>query len=352
MRIVAAIRDTIGRLADRKIPLCLISLSAALLGALLISVAVMAYDLSENQKRIERANTRFHMFDVAASAHRHFGEMRFWLTDLSVSLLTLAERRADAARALLDADVERISAFAPEAADMIRSGSKAYYDKAMQAADAYTDGNRVIGNTYLAAARQFSDEIDGVLNDLGQRLGAEADQARDTAAAEAQRTYMRALIAVALITIAGALMTWWVLRSILVPLSGIDRAMVQLTEGESDVDLPPEGRDEFGRLAKTLRLLRDSQNERRRLEVAAERQRNTIVTAIETIPDGFAFYDPDDRLVMVNQRYLEIFPETAHLMTPGRPFEEVVRAQAEFGLTDAELRKCGRLAERCHRPPS
>ncbi|OWK26100.1 hypothetical protein AJ87_48340 [Rhizobium yanglingense] len=58
------------------------------------------------------------------------------------------------------------------------------------------------------------------------------------------------------------------------------------------------------------------------------------MTAIETIPDGFAFFDADDRLVLVNQRYLQLFPETADLMTPGRAFEDIVRAQAERGTTD------------------
>src|SRR3546814_12806977 len=37
---------------------------------------------------------------------------------------------------------------------------------------------------------------------------------------------------------------------------------------------------------------------------------------------------------MVNGRYLERFPETAALMTPGRPFEEILRALARYGTSD------------------
>ncbi len=331
-----AIRTRIGQLTDRKIPIRLVCLSAALLGALLVSVAIMAHDLLENQRRVEEANARFHMFDDAAKAHLHFGEVRYWLTDLSVSLLTLSERRAEAARAALEEDLTRIKVFAPDVANTIQQGSKSYFEKAMQAVDAYTDDNRVIGNTLLAAARSHSEEIDGVLMALEERLEMEADQARDAAGTMAQRTYKRALIAVGLITIAGAVMTVLVLRSILVPLGRVDKAMVQLTAGEENVELPPEGRDEFGRLAKTLRLLRDSQAERRSLEAAAERQRNTVLTAIETIPDGFAFFDAKDQLLLVNQRYLEIFPELADLMTPGRTFEEIIRAQAERGSAEID----------------
>ena len=334
MSTLTAIRTWIGRLAERKIPLRLVCLSTILLGALLVSVAFMARDLLENQRRVEEANDRFHMFDEAAKAHRHFGEVRYWLTDLSVSLLTLSERRADAARTALNEDLTRIRVFAPDAANTIQQGSQAYYEKAMQAVDAYTADNRVVGNTLLAAARNFSDEVDVALRTLEDRLETEADQARDAAAATARSTFIRAVIAVGCITIAGAIMTWLVLRSILVPLARIDRAMIQLTQGKPDVELPPEGRDEFGRLSTTLRLLRDGQAERRMLEAAAERQKNTVMTAIETIPDGFAFYDASNRLVLVNQKYLEIFPDTADLMKPGARFEDIIRAQAERGAAD------------------
>ncbi len=331
-----ALRSRIGRLLERKIPLRLACLSAGLLGALLLSVAFMAHDLLDNQRRVEVANARFHMFSEAVKAHRHFGEVRYWLTDLSVSLLTLSERRAETARAALEEDLARIRVFAPDAADMIQKGAKAYYDQAMEAVDAYTDDNRVVGNTRLAAARSYSDEIDGVLTALETRLETEADAARDMAVKTMRNTFHRAIIAVSAITIIGAIMTWLVLRSILVPLGRVDRAMAQLTQGREDVELPPEGRDEFGRLATTLRLLRDGQAERRALEAAAEHQRNTVRTAIETIPDGFALFDADDKLVLVNQRYLEIFPETADLMIPGTSFEDIMRAQAERGRTEID----------------
>jgi signal transduction histidine kinase/CheY-like chemotaxis protein len=334
MSAFATIPARLGRLTDRKIPLRLVCLSAALLGALLVSVAFMVHDLRENQRRVQEANARFHMFDEAAKAHRHFGEVRYWLTDLSVSLLTLSERRADEARKALEQDLARIKVFAPDEASTILQGSNAYYEKAMEAVDAYTNDNRVIGNTRLAAARSYSDQIDSVLMSLEQRLENEADRARDAADVTAQNAYVRALIAAGVTTVACILMTWLVLRSILVPLGRVDKAMTQLTSGEENVELPPEGSDEFGKLSKTLRLLRDSQAQRRELEAAAERQRNTVMTAMETIPDGFAFFDADDRLVMVNQRYLELFPEIADIMTPGRAFEDIVRAQAERGTTD------------------
>ncbi len=322
------------RLKSGGISFRMISLSAALLSALVVSVVVMTVDLLDTQRRVEQASERFHMLDVATTAHRHFGEMRYWLTDLSVSLLTLSERKASQARGDLEADIANMMAFAPDAAASIREGAAAYYDQALQAADAYTDDQRVIGNSHLAAARVHSDAVDATLAKLTETLASDANTARERAESAAHAAVTRAIIAVVLIVLVGGVMTLLVLRSIVRPLGQIDEAMTGLTSGDLNVDLPEEGPNEFGRMAGTLRLFRDSQTERRRLEEEADLQRKTILTSIETIPDGFAFFNAEDQLVMVNQRYLNMFPAIADLMTEGRQFSDILRAQAERGLAD------------------
>ncbi|MGR3757244.1 MAG: PAS-domain containing protein [Tranquillimonas sp.] len=50
-----------------------------------------------------------------------------------------------------------------------------------------------------------------------------------------------------------------------------------------------------------------------------------ICAAIETIPDGFVLFDQDDRLVMCNRRYRELYPGSAGAMTPGARFEDILR---------------------------
>ncbi|MEQ9608648.1 MAG: diguanylate cyclase [Kiloniellaceae bacterium] len=70
------------------------------------------------------------------------------------------------------------------------------------------------------------------------------------------------------------------------------------------------------------------------LHALAQREqqaRNRLFDAIEALPDGFVYYDADDRLEMCNQRYREIYPESAHLMVPGTPFEEVIRGGVANG---------------------
>jgi hypothetical protein len=51
--------------------------------------------------------------------------------------------------------------------------------------------------------------------------------------------------------------------------------------------------------------------------------------AVETIPDGFVLYDADDRMVMCNARFREIYRESASILVPGVAFEDILR----HGLT-------------------
>jgi signal transduction histidine kinase/CheY-like chemotaxis protein len=305
-------------------------LVALILTALLVSLAVMTWDVKRIQRQVDGADARFRMLEAAAQAQRHFGDLRYWLTDLSVSLLMLSERRAATALEALEVDLEAIARFAPAAAASIGEDAAAYHAVALEAADAYTEDNRVIGNTRLAAARAHSAEIDAALDALVGRLEAEADAARLLAAEVADGAARRAAAAALAITLGGALLAWWALRSILSPLTRLDQAMRALRDG-APFDPPPEGDDEFGRMSHTLRLLRESQEELRRLEAAAERHRETILTAMETIPDGFALFDPQDRLVLVNRRYLALFPELRGFAEPGRSFEAISRRLAERG---------------------
>ncbi|PZQ97074.1 MAG: hybrid sensor histidine kinase/response regulator [Cereibacter sphaeroides] len=320
-------KSLIATLRRHSIPARIGSLSALLLGALIVSTAIMAWDYAANQRRISDATERFHRLQTAARADRNFGTVRYWMTDLAVSLLTLSERRANEARGRLDTDLAEMAGFAPDAAQQIRVATDAYMQNALKAADAYTADNRILGNTFLAQARMGSDTVDAALSQLVADLSADADQANRLAAEEAERSLRRAMIACALIVLIGAALTAMVLRSILRPMGRINRAIQQLNDGNEIVTLPAEGPDEFGRMARALRALHDSQSARRALEAVSAQQQRTTVAAIETIPDGFALFDAEDRLVLVNQRYRQMFAEVAELLVPGTAFDTILRAQ-------------------------
>ncbi len=72
-----------------------------------------------------------------------------------------------------------------------------------------------------------------------------------------------------------------------------------------------------------------------------------IWAAIEAIPDGFVLFDREDRLLTCNQRYKEIYPDSAPAMVPGTRFEDILRHGLEHGQhSDAVGREDAWLAER------
>lgn len=71
--------------------------------------------------------------------------------------------------------------------------------------------------------------------------------------------------------------------------------------------------------------------------------------AVEAIPDGFVLFDRDDQLVMCNDRYKEIYSESAPAMLPGNSFENILRYGAERGqYREAEGRIEDWITERLH----
>jgi signal transduction histidine kinase/HAMP domain-containing protein len=68
---------------------------------------------------------------------------------------------------------------------------------------------------------------------------------------------------VAAAVIIGSLLTFLVLRSIVVPLRRLTEAMAGLNAGDVDVPIPEAGRDEIGAVAQTLALFRDTLKELR-----------------------------------------------------------------------------------------
>ena len=87
-------------------------------------------------------------------------------------------------------------------------------------------------------------------------------------------------------------------------------------------------------MAKTLRLFRESIIERERLADETDRQRRMIATAIETISDGFILYDPQDRLILCNNKFKELYPRLDDVLVPGTPFPTILRAIVDRGMVD------------------
>ena len=64
----------------------------------------------------------------------------------------------------------------------------------------------------------------------------------------------------------------------------------------------------------------------------SERARRTLTEALETMNEGFVIFDPDERLVLCNRAYRNLFPSIAEDAVPGTTIEALVRRAAAAGL--------------------
>lgn len=64
---------------------------------------------------------------------------------------------------------------------------------------------------------------------------------------------------------------------------------------------------------------------------AAQQARELLQDAVESLPEGFALFDADDRLVVCNSQYRRLYPISAPMIVPGSTFEDIARYGAERG---------------------
>jgi len=63
----------------------------------------------------------------------------------------------------------------------------------------------------------------------------------------------------------------------------------------------------------------------------AQAARRQLATAIESLPDGFALFDSDDRLVLYNGAYLRVMAQICDLVLPGVSYEHLFRTAVARG---------------------
>jgi signal transduction histidine kinase/DNA-binding response OmpR family regulator len=70
-------------------------------------------------------------------------------------------------------------------------------------------------------------------------------------------------------------------------------------------------------------------------------------SAIEALSDGFALFDRDEKLVMANDRYRQMFPELSDVIVPGASVTQIFQAGLDLGLyPEGAGREDAHLSER------
>ncbi len=177
-------------------------------------------------------------------------------------------------------------------------------------------------------------------------------------ATSAQQTSIWMIMFIVVISlVCSTLIVWrYVGRNLIRRLTEISDSMESVAGGDLRVHLPDsQSNDEIDRMTKALTVFRDTAIEIEEdglREIGQARQR--LVDAIESTHEGFVLYDADDRIVLANQRFLDMYSGLEDLIVPGTRFETLIRAVVDRGLTgstdeDPESWIQGRLS--FHRDP-
>ncbi len=244
----------------------LIFLSVLWLVILAVSSALLIRELMRHSQSLAEQARLVSIVRTATTASKHFGDLKYWLTDLAITQLARSQENAAAAKAHLDEDLKAIAAVHSEGVAAIGREVDTLTELARRAGEAYSGDDSAEGNALLAQARSRILNIDDEIDKIVARVEQQALAGRDASAREAERVVDLSIIG-GMVALAIALgFTALIVRSITVPLKKLEGSMAAITRGELDVQIPPAAAHEIGAMTKTLGMLRDSLIEREHLE--------------------------------------------------------------------------------------
>ncbi|MBL4907981.1 MAG: response regulator [Sneathiella sp.] len=190
---------------------------------------------------------------------KNFGDLKYWLTDLEVSWLVESEENAQISYEKLQQNLILFKDMYPIEVAKIRSHAQTFFEKSINAVDAYVDGNRVLGNSLAAEARSEIHAVDLVMNSIIKDENDKVLFSRSSASAQEKQALIIYVIIVAMVVVMIALVTYFIIRSITQPLAHMTKAMSNLANVELHSENPALKRhDEIGDLARSfLRMAED-----------------------------------------------------------------------------------------------
>ncbi len=317
----------------------LVFLAGTLLAVLVGSNLYLDRRLADSAGTLDEQARFVSVLKAANAANKAFGDLKYWLTDLSVSLLMQSEQKAKQARGRLQAALQDLESHDPEIPLIVGREVDALVEQMERAVEAYTNDQRVLGNSLMARARIHIDSIDQHLSTFVDRLESEARTRTGQGLASANRAVSTSRWIIALASVLGLGLTVFVLRSITGPLGRLVTSMAEITRGNLDAGIPAETHDEIGAMTRTLTMFRDGLLERERLasereaaRQALQKAQTQLTEAIEASSEAFVLFDADDRLVICNQKYRDLYEGMDTEVGPGAYYPDICRRVAESGL--------------------
>ncbi len=149
-------------------------------------------------------------------------------------------------------------------------------------------------------------------------------------AEQVDRTFLTALwLTIAAIVFAVACVVGtivWVGGNISAPIRRVSEAMRRLNTGDARATIANENErhDEIGALIDAAIGYRESLVRAHALAEAGEQDRQRFFSAVDNMPIGLVMFDAEQKLIVANARYAEIYRLPPELAKPGTPLEAIV----------------------------
>jgi two-component system, sensor histidine kinase len=131
---------------------------------------------------------------------------------------------------------------------------------------------------------------------------------------------------------------------------GIDYQGHAYTLFQTAIVLEDKVRDRTQTLETALRDLEETNRELSIAKAQTEAAQTRLMEAIESISEGFAYFDRNDKLVLCNTKFVELWPGISEVINPGVSFKTVAQWTLDSGLiVDPDGHFTGWLRSRLHR---
>ena len=137
--------------------------------------------------------------------------------------------------------------------------------------------------------------------------------------AQSSRSFITWVCAAAAVTgLVFAPLGLFLLRRMLMRLEGIGTALVRLARNDTSVDIPGlDDRDEVGQFARSVAVFKAKSIELLQKKAEIERMNVQLDAAINNMPLGLSMFDAQERLLVCNKRYAEMYELPKELTRPG-----------------------------------
>lgn len=229
-------------------------INGVMLLLLIGSLLYINMELGGSSRVIEEQHKASNRLETVVRVTTTFGKVRYWLTDLSVSWQNESEDAAKAEKANLDKFFTELEKTDGDAVKAILPQVEAFIETRMKSVDAYIDGNRLMGNSYVAEGRKSAALIDDEMSKLLASAEEAVQKAGEKVIAQNSAIRRMTLILIALGTALGFMLSITFSRALTKPIITLTEGLESFASGNlrSIQELEIATRDELARLADSF----------------------------------------------------------------------------------------------------